>query len=44
MNSQNVTIAVVAVVALAVIGFFVFQQDSDTEEGATPTATTESGG
>ncbi len=46
MNNQNVIIAVVAVVALAVIGFFVFQSDSGTEESAAPTpaATTESGG
>jgi preprotein translocase subunit SecG len=44
MNNQNVIIAVVAVVALAVIGFFFFQPDSGTEEGAAPTATTETGG
>ncbi len=46
MNNQNVIIAVVAVVALAVIGFYFFQPDSGTEESAAPApaATTESGG
>ena len=46
MNNQNIILAVVAVVALAVIGFFFFQPDSGTEEGAepAPAATTQSGG
>lgn len=45
MNNQNVILAVVAVVALAVVGSFFFQSDSGTDESAAPTstATTESG-
>lgn len=44
MDTQNIFIAVVAVVALAVVGFFFFQPDGGSETDAeTPAATGESG-
>lgn len=46
MSKQNIIIAIVAVVALAVVGFFVFQPESGPEEGAAPApaATGQTGG
>jgi hypothetical protein len=46
MSKQNVIIAVVAVIALAVAGFYVFQPESGPETGTAPApaATGQTGG
>ena len=39
MDTQNVIIAVIAVVALAVVGFFFFQPGGGPDEGVAPAST-----